>query len=86
MGEAGAPDVYVRDWQGILAPRGTPPAIVNKLSEEIRRLLKSPDSIKRMSAMGLDVIASTPAEFKAAITADMKRWSEVVKAANIKVE
>ncbi|MGA0023425.1 MAG: tripartite tricarboxylate transporter substrate binding protein [Burkholderiales bacterium] len=86
MGEAGAPDVYVRDWQGILAPRGTPAGIVNKLSDEIRAALRAPDAAKRMSAMGLEVIASSPAEFRADILSDMKRWSEVVKAAGIKVE
>jgi len=86
MAEAGVADVFVLDWQGVLSPRGTPKPIVDKLSGAIRGVLKDPDSVKRLSAMGLDVIASTPDEFGKAIAADVKRWAEVVKTANIKAE
>lgn len=86
MAEAGVPDVFVLDWQGVLAPRGTPKAIVDKLSTTIREILKDPDTGKRLAAMGLEVIASTPDEFLKAIEADVKRWAVVVKAANIKGE
>lgn len=86
MAQAGVADVFVRDWQGILAPRGTPKPIVDKLADGIRTALKSPETAKRMTAIGLEVIASTPAEFRAAIESDVKRWGEVVKAAGIKAE
>ncbi len=86
MAEAGVADVFVLDWQGVLAPKGTPKTIVDKLSTTIRRILKDPDSGKRLAAMGLEVIASTPDEFLKAIEADVKRWAVVVKAANIKGE
>lgn len=86
MAEAGVADVFVLDWQGVLSPRGTPKPIVDKLSGAIRGILKDPDAAKRLSAMGLDVIASTPDEFGKAIAADVKRWAEVVKTANIKAE
>lgn len=86
MAEAGVPDVFVLDWQGVLAPRGTSRAIVDKLSITIREILKDPDAGKRLAAMGLEVIASTPDEFLKAIEADVKRWAVVVKAANIKGE
>ena len=86
MAEAGVADVFVLDWQGVLSPRGTPKPIVDKLSGAIRGVLKDPDSVKRLSAMGLDVIASAPDEFGKAIAADVRRWAEVVKTANIKAE
>ena len=86
MAEAGVPNIEVRDWQGILGPRGMPKTIVDKLAAEIGRILKQPDSQERLAAMGLDVIASTPEEFRQAIVSEIRRWGKVVKDANIKVE
>jgi tripartite-type tricarboxylate transporter receptor subunit TctC len=86
MGEAGVPDIVVRDWQGILAPRGTPRTIVEKLNGEIARILRSSDNQDRIASMGLEVIASTPEEFRSALVSEIERWGKVVKAANIKAE
>ena len=86
MGEAGVPNLEVRDWQGILAPRATPKPIVDKLSGEIARILKQADNQERFAAGGLEVIASTPDEFRKSIASEIKRWAKVVKDANIKIE
>ena len=86
MAEAGVPDVQVRDWQGILAPRGTPKALVDKLATDIGRVLKNADSQARLDAMGVEVIASSPEEFRKAIVSEIQRWAKVVKEANIKPE
>ena len=86
MAEAGVPNIVVRDWQGILAPRGTPAAIVNKLHGELVRILRHADNQERFTAMGLEVIASTPEEFRRDIAAEIQRWAKVVKDANIKIE
>ena len=86
MSEAGGPNIIVPDWQGILAPRGTPPALVDKLHGEIARVLRQPDVQERFSILGMDVIASSPAEFRKAISAEIARWGRVVKEANIKVD
>ena len=86
MSEAGGPTIIVPDWQGILAPHGTPKAIVDKLYREIARILKQPDVQERFATLGLDVIASSPAEFRQAISSEIARWAKVVKDANIKVE
>jgi tripartite-type tricarboxylate transporter receptor subunit TctC len=86
MGEAGVPNLEVRDWQGILGPRGTPKPIVDKLNAEIARILRHTDNQERLAAMGLEVIASTPEEFRKAIASEIKRWAKVVQEANIKVE
>ncbi len=86
MTEAGVRGVEVLDWQGILGPRGVPKAIVDKLSADIARVLKSPENTERLTAFGVDAIASTPQEFRDAIASEVKRWGKVVKDANIKVE
>jgi tripartite-type tricarboxylate transporter receptor subunit TctC len=84
MIEAGVPNLEVRDWQGILAPRSTPKAVVDKLAAEITRILKQPDTQARFAALGMDVIASTPEQFRNAIASEIQRWAMVVKDANIK--
>jgi tripartite-type tricarboxylate transporter receptor subunit TctC len=86
MIEAGVPNLEVRDWQGILAPRGTPKAIVDKLAGEMIRILKQPETRARYAAAGMEIIASTPEEFRQAIASEIKRWARVVKAANIKAQ
>ena len=86
MAEAGVPDIVVRDWQGILGPRATPKPIVEKLNAEITRILRHPDNQERFAAMGLEIIASTPDEFRSALVSEIQRWAKVVKAANIKAE
>lgn len=86
MAEAGIPNIVVRDWQGILAPRATPKPIVEKIGQEIGRILRHADNQDRLAAMGLEVIASTPEEFRTAIAAEIQRWAKVVKDANIRSE
>ena len=84
MIEAGLSNLEVRDWQGILAPRRTPKARVDKLAGEIIRILKQPETRARYAAAGMEIVASTPQEFRDAIDSEIKRWARVVKAANIK--
>jgi tripartite-type tricarboxylate transporter receptor subunit TctC len=86
MGEAGVAGLEVRDWQGILGPRGMPQAVVDKLNTELARILRAPDNQERLAAMGLEVIASSPEEFRKSIVSEIARWAKVVKAANIKSE
>jgi len=86
MSEAGGPNIIVPDWQGILAPRGTPKAVVDRLYTEVARILRQPDVQERFSILGMDVIASGPAEFRKAISSEIARWAKVVKDANIKVD
>ena len=84
MIEAGVPNLEVRDWQGILAARGTPKIIVDKISGDIVRILKQPDTQARYAAAGMVIIASSPGEFREALASEIKRWAKVVKDANIK--
>jgi tripartite-type tricarboxylate transporter receptor subunit TctC len=86
MAEAGVPNIIVRDWQGLLAPHGTPKPIVDKLAGETRRILRDPANQERFATLGLDIIAGTPDEFRAAIASEIQRWAKVVKEANIKAD
>jgi len=86
MIESGIPNLEVRDWQGILASKGTPKAIVDKLAGEMIRILKQPDTQSRYAGAGMDIIASTPEEFRKSIASEIKRWAAVVKAAGIKAQ
>ncbi len=86
MTEAGVPGFEAVGLAGILAPAGTPPAIVDKLSREIAAILRTPDVRAQLEAMGLEVVASTPAQFASYIEADSKKWGKIIKDAGIKVE
>jgi tripartite-type tricarboxylate transporter receptor subunit TctC len=70
-------------WNGILAPAGTPPAIVDRLNKSIAQILKDPDTAQQLADKGIQVVGDTPQEFAAVIKADVAKWGVVVKAAGI---
>jgi tripartite-type tricarboxylate transporter receptor subunit TctC len=84
MGEQGYKGFEIRGWYGLMAPAGTPPAIVNKLHQEIVQILKLPDIAARMKDNGLDPEGTTPEQYAAKIRGDLVRWANSVKAAGIK--
>ena len=86
IAESGFAGFETSQWYGIIAPAKTPPAIIQKLSLEIAQVMKQPDVIARLSGDGTVMIGSTPNEFAAYISKEMKRWGEVVHDANIKAE
>jgi tripartite-type tricarboxylate transporter receptor subunit TctC len=71
---------------GGVAPAGTPKAIVERLNTEIVKILKSPEMQKRFAELGLDTVASTPAELAAVIKADVPRLGKVVKDSGAKAD
>ena len=74
----------VRTWQGLLAPRGTPPAVINKLLEHALAALKSREVDERLSVQGYQTWGASPQEFTQLIASEVARWIGVVKAAGIK--
>ncbi|OVZ64934.1 hypothetical protein CDO44_01675 [Pigmentiphaga sp. NML080357] len=70
-------------WQGLLAPAGTPPAIVDRLQREVHRVIALPEVRQRYAGMGLDPETSTAAEFSRLIASELTRWSDIVKSAGI---
>jgi tripartite-type tricarboxylate transporter receptor subunit TctC len=86
MIEAGVPGYEVNVWYGIFAPRGTPSAVIDKISADYNRQLKNADFQSRMSGLGVDAAGNTPAEFKAMFAEEIEKWAKVVKAADIKLD
>jgi tripartite-type tricarboxylate transporter receptor subunit TctC len=71
--------VVVIGWNGLLAPAGTPPAIVNKLSQELGRHLSAPEFRARMASLGADPSPSSPEAFAAFIKAEAAKWHKVIR-------
>ena len=73
-------------WVGYFAPAGTPEPVVNRLNQAINKALANPEVIASMKNLGAEIAVTTPAEFAAFLSADVARWSRVIKAANIRDE
>ena len=86
IAEQGAPGFESGSWQGMLVPKGTPEAIVQKLNAELVRAIRSPDVRARLAGQGAEVVTMTPAEQDRYFEAERKRWAQVVAAANIRAE
>jgi tripartite-type tricarboxylate transporter receptor subunit TctC len=84
IAEAGLPGYEATQWFGLLAPAGTPRAIIDRLHQESSRALRSADVNERMVAEGLEVVGGTPEEFAAYIKSETEKWTKVIKAAGIK--
>ena len=84
--ELGIKDMEMSNWFGIIAPKGTPEAIVNKLNQAINRALKEPDLAQRITGAGNIVGGGTPAEFRELIASESLRWSKLIKAKDIRSE
>jgi tripartite-type tricarboxylate transporter receptor subunit TctC len=79
------PGFEAYEWNGLFAPHGTPPAIVQKLNAGVNEALRSPEVAPRFEQLNIDTRQTTPKEFQDFVEDQMKRWSKVVKDANIKL-
>ncbi len=86
ISESGVPGYEAIQWFGLLAPVGTPKAIVERLQAETARILQTPVMKERLALEGAEPVGSDPEAFGALIKAEMAKWSEVAKAAGIKPE
>jgi tripartite-type tricarboxylate transporter receptor subunit TctC len=85
--EAGLPGIELFNWMGIVAPAGTPKAMVNQLAEGIRQAIKDPELQKRYGAFGLDLFTdSGPDQFDAYIKTEITKWNQNLRAAGFKPE
>ncbi len=84
--ESGLPSVVGYGWYGLMAPAGTPAAILQRLNAEANAALADPEVRKKVEAAGLQARGGTAAEFRAFIDSESKKWAQVIKAANIKVD
>jgi tripartite-type tricarboxylate transporter receptor subunit TctC len=81
--EQGVKGYDVRSWAGLLAPKGTPRAIIDKLNGEVRNAVKSESVKKRLVEMGGEVQAGSPQDMVSMIMSDYLKWSKVIEAAKI---
>ena len=87
MDASGFPDFeQTAPWVGMLAPAGTPKAIVDQLNAALKKALAQPEIIKRMKDLGATPIGDTPEEFRAFLVKDSERWARVIKASGIKAD
>lgn len=86
MDEAGVKGYSAAAWGALLAPAGTPEAVIAKLSEATREVLASEAVIEKYKKSGIEPVSSTPEELRALIAADTKRWGDIVREAGIKVQ
>jgi tripartite-type tricarboxylate transporter receptor subunit TctC len=84
LGEAGVPGVVVVNWYGLIAPKGTPKAVVERVAAETIKAVQAPEMTKRLIADGSEGVGSTPAEFTKHIRDEHALWSKVIKQAGIK--
>jgi len=80
------PGFEVTTWNGLMAPAATPKEIVARLNAEVVKLLKAPATMKRMTELGLDTIASTPEQFADHLRRETDKWAKVVKASGARIE
>lgn len=86
MAQAGLPGYETSTWGGVLAPAGTPKAVVDKLNAEINKALSSPDVRERLQNAGIEPAGGTPAQFASFLQVEMGKWAKVAKDAGIQPE
>jgi tripartite-type tricarboxylate transporter receptor subunit TctC len=86
IAEAGVPGYEAATWHGILAPQGTPAAIIARFGEEMGRMLALPAVRERLAREGLEIVGGTPEEFAARLRDEVVKWAKVVKAAGMRPE
>ena len=86
MAEEGVENYETAGWFGLVAPRGTPAPIIERLSRETAAALRSEDLRVRLVAMGAEPMPMDPAEFRAFVEAELPRWREIVRASGAQVD
>lgn len=84
--EAGVENFLVSTWYGVLAPVGTPAAVVSRLNQAWNRIVKMPDTLAVMQKSGLEPLSGTPEQFSTFLKAEIAAWSAIIKEANISID
>ena len=82
--EVGLPLIQAENWYGMVAPRGTPPAIIAKLHQAALEAMRSPEVKDKLAGQGAILVGNSPEEFAAYIKSEIEKWAKVVAAAGIK--
>jgi tripartite-type tricarboxylate transporter receptor subunit TctC len=86
MVESGYPDYVLTFWTGVVAPAGTPAEHIGKINAAINEALNSADMKERLARFNVEPNIGSPQEFRAFLAAEAKKWADIIKAANIKIE
>ena len=86
LAESGFAGFDAPAWWAVLAPAKTPPEIIKRMNEEINKVMRMPDTAKRMDAQGIDVVGGTPEAARVFIERQMDVWAKVVKDNNIQAD
>jgi tripartite-type tricarboxylate transporter receptor subunit TctC len=84
--EAGVKGVVVVNWYGLIAPSGTPKAVIERIAGETAKAMRSPEMMKSLVAEGSEAVGSSPGEFAGHIRAEQNQWRRVIKQAGIRGE
>jgi tripartite-type tricarboxylate transporter receptor subunit TctC len=86
IAESGYPAFESLAWNGVLVPAATPKAVVARLNAEIDAILKQPDVVQKLNALGFELVGGTPEQFAAIIQGESEKWAPIIKSANIKID
>ena len=86
VAELGFPQLESLAWNGLLAPAGTPPAVISRLSAETVGAMRHPQTREALGRLGFDVVASSPEEFSRWIRAESEKWARVIRSSGATAE
>ena len=86
VAEAGVPGYEAIEWNGVMVPAGTPPAVVRRIHQSLSKVLAAPAMKERIVGVGAEVVGSSPEEFTAFIKSEFTAWAKVIKEVGITVE
>jgi tripartite-type tricarboxylate transporter receptor subunit TctC len=83
ISEAGVPGYEVLTWSGICAPSGTPRPVIAQLNQVIVKGVTTSETRERFAALGADVVANTPDEYRQFIASELAKWSRVIRQSGV---
>lgn len=86
MSEAGLPGFKSDSWNGLFAPKGTPPAVVAKLHAEVDKAVNSPEFREKLESQGAVLVGNSPAEFRATVKQEVDYWTKFFRATTVKMD
>jgi tripartite-type tricarboxylate transporter receptor subunit TctC len=86
LAEQGVAGYEMVSWIALLAPKGTPAAIVSQLNSELRRILQQPQTRERLGTLGVEIVGSTPQQLADTVHTEREKWGRIIRANNIQAE
>ena len=86
VAEAGVPGYEAYVWMGLLAPKGTPPAIIDRLQREVVAVLATEEARRYMDSAGIEIVGSTPAQFGTFYRAEKDLWAKVIRETGARID